>query len=85
MINPDYLPARDDDAEWAVLSGIFAAPPLLNAYEDDVVRPENYWHPVAKIIATGLGYGIPPDSVAMGRYVDAKSGKDALDLCGEKV
>ena len=68
-MNPNYQPARDEEAEWSVLSSLFAEPALLDRARAEVTDPDNFFQPLGKSVAKALGRGVPPDPVAMGEWV----------------
>ena len=84
-MNPNYQPARDDEAEWSVLSAVFAEPSLLERDKEELSNPDNYWQPVGKEVAKAIKRGIPLDSVAMGQHVTETLGNGAVGLFSEKV
>ena len=84
-MNPNYQPARDDDAEWSVLSAVFTEPTLLERDREGLTNPDNYWQPVGKEVAKAIRQGVPLDAVAMGQHVTEKLGNGAVGLFSEKV
>jgi hypothetical protein len=84
-MNPNYQPARDDDAEWSVLAAMFADPALASRDKPTLCDPASFWQPVGKEVATAMGKGIPLDAVAMGRHMTDKLGNGAVALFSEKV
>jgi len=84
-MNPNYQPARDEDAEWSVLSAVFTEPTLLERDREGLTNPDNYWQPVGKEVAKAIRKGVPLDAVAMGQHVTEKLGNGAVGLFSEKV
>ena len=84
-MNPNYQPARDEEAEWSVLSSLFAEPALLDRARAEVTDPDNFFQPLGKSVAKALGKGVPPDPVAMGEWVEEKLGNGAIGQFSEKV
>ena len=84
-MNPNYQPARDEEAEWSVLSSVFAEPALLDRARAEVTDPDNFFQPLGKSVAKALGKGVPPDPVAMGQWVEEKLGNGAIGQFSEKV
>ena len=84
-MNPNYQPARDDEAEWSVLSAVFAEPSLADKTGKDIFDPDNYWQPVGKSVAMAIRGGFPPDAVAIGQWVNDHLGNGAVTQFSEKV